>query len=67
MGHRAAVRLSDGSVIEERPGLGRVRADEVARMVDGLVASVEAVEVSSSDQAELGDWRRRRVSIEVLP
>ena len=66
-GHRAAVLLSDGSVIEERPGIGRARADEVARMVTGLVASVEAVDVSFSEQAELGDWRRRRVSIEVLP
>jgi len=66
-GHRAAVRLSDGTLIEEREGIGRSRASEVARMFTGLVASVEKMEFSSSERAELGDWRRRKVSIEVLP
>lgn len=66
-GHRAAVRLSDGTVIEERAGIGRSRATEVARMFTGLVASVERVESSFSERAELGDWRRRKVSIEVIP
>lgn len=66
-GHRAAVRLSDGTVIEERAGIGRSRAAEVARMFTGLVGSVETVEFTHSDSPELGDWRARRVSIEVIP
>lgn len=66
-GHRAAVRLSDGTVVEERAGIGRSRATEVARMFTGLVASVETLEFSYSEQAELGDWRLRKVVIEVIP
>lgn len=66
-GHRAAVRLSDGTMIEERAGIGRSRAVEVARMFEGLVDSVEKLAFSYSEEAELGDWRSRRVSIEVIP
>jgi hypothetical protein len=66
-GHRAAVRLSDGTVVEERKDIGRSRASAVARMFHGLVASVETVEMTFSDRAELGDWRQRKVSIEVIP
>lgn len=66
-GHRAAVRLADGTVVEERAGIGRMRAAEVTRMFTGLVRSVEKLEFSYSDRPELGDWRRRRVSIEVIP
>ena len=66
-GHRAAVRLSDGTVLEERTGIGRSRAAEVARMFTGLVDTVEDVDFSYSDRAEVGDWRRRKVSIEVMP
>jgi len=67
VGHRAAVRLSDGALIEERAGIGRSRAAEVARMFTGLVDSVEKLEFSYSERAELGDWRLRKVSVEVIP
>ena len=67
VGHRAAVRLSDGALIEERAGIGRTRAAEVARMFTGLVDSVEKLEFSYSERAELGDWRLRKVSVEVIP
>jgi hypothetical protein len=66
-GHRAAVRLSDGTLIEERAGIGRSRAAEVARMLTGLVDSVETLEFSYSEKAEPGDWHMRKVSIEVSP
>jgi hypothetical protein len=67
VGHRAAVRLSDGALIEERAGIGRTRAAEVARMFTGLVDSIEKLEFSYSERAELGDWRLRKVSVEVIP
>jgi hypothetical protein len=66
-GHRAAVRLSDGTVLEERVVIGRSRAAEVARMFTGLVDTVDEVDFSYSERAEVGDWRRRKVSIEVIP
>ena len=66
-GHRAAVRLADGTVVEERADIGRSRAVAVARMFEGLVASVETLESSYSDDPELGDWRQRKVSIQVIP
>lgn len=66
-GHRAAVRLSDGRILEERAGIGRARAADVAQMLTGLVDSVEDVEFTFSERAEPGDWRLRRVVIEVVP
>jgi hypothetical protein len=36
-------------------------------MFTGLVDSVENLEFSYSERAELGDWRLRKVTIEVIP
>lgn len=66
-GRRAAVRLSDGSLMEEREAIGEVRAREIARMFDGLVDSVESIAVSHSTKAIPGDWRNRKVVVTVRP
>jgi outer membrane protein OmpA-like peptidoglycan-associated protein len=66
-GHRAAVRLSDGSILEERPGLAARRAREVAGMFHGLVPTVERIEQVVDESAEPGDWRDRKVTITVYP
>ena len=66
-GRRAAVRLSDGTVIEERERIGEVRALEIARMLTDLVDSVETIAVSFSENAVAGDWRARQVAITVRP
>jgi hypothetical protein len=66
-GQRAAARLSDGKVIEERQGIAAVRAREVGRMFDGLLDNVERIEVSSSEEPQMGDWHQRKVVITVHP
>lgn len=66
-GRRAAVRLTDGTVIQEREGIGEVRAREVARMFEGLVDSVETITISHSEDAIPGDWRARKVAVTVRP
>ncbi len=67
VGHRAAVRLSNGDLVEERQALAEIRAREVGRMFNGLVDTVERVDVSHIDAAEPGDWHDRKVTITVYP
>ncbi|MCL6249696.1 hypothetical protein M3P36_01350 [Altererythrobacter sp. KTW20L] len=66
-GHRAAVRLSDGTVLEEQPGLAARRAREIAGMFNGLIPTVERIETVVDESAEPGDWRDRKVAITVYP
>ncbi|MEO5706265.1 MAG: hypothetical protein ABIT10_01945 [Alteraurantiacibacter sp.] len=66
-GARAAVRLTDGTVVEERQGLAELRARSVGRMFEGLVPSVQDVAVTYSDEPQTGDWQQRRVTITVTP
>ena len=66
-GQRAAVTLSDGRIMEERKGIAAVRAREVARMFDGLVETVETIDVESSEEPRMGDWQQRKVTISVYP
>lgn len=66
-GLRAAVQLSDGTLVEERAGLAEIRARSVGRMFEGLVPSVQEVAVSYSEEPQTGDWHERRVTITVTP
>ena len=66
-GRRAAVELSDGTVVEERDGIAQARADQVARMFQDAVESVEQIDVSSSEEPQSGDWQERKVVITVYP
>ncbi|MEL1251317.1 hypothetical protein [Aurantiacibacter gilvus] len=66
-GYRAAVRLTDGTVVEERSGLAELRAGQVARMFDGLVDSVDEIDVVFDEDAEPGDWQDRRVDVRIIP
>lgn len=66
-GLRAAVRLSDGTLMEERQGLAEIRARSVGRMFEGLVPSVREVAVTYSEEPQTGDWQNRRVTITVTP
>jgi hypothetical protein len=66
-GARAAVRLSDGTLVEEREGLADIRARSVGRMFQGLVPSVEDIAVTYSEEPQTGDWQQRRVTITVTP
>ncbi len=66
-GYRAAVRLTNGKIMTEREGIAEIRADQVARMFDGLLPGVENVQVGSLDHPELGSWQDRKVTITVYP
>lgn len=66
-GVRAAVRLTDGTLVEERAGLAEIRARSVGRMFEGLVPSVQDVAVTYSEEPQTGDWHNRRVTITVTP
>jgi hypothetical protein len=66
-GYRAAVRLTDGDIIAEREGIAETRANQVARMFDGLLPGLEHIDVSGMDQARPGDWQDRKVTITVYP
>ncbi|HSG55066.1 MAG TPA: hypothetical protein VLA45_06390 [Paracoccaceae bacterium] len=66
-GHRAAVRLSDGSVLEEHEGIAARRTREIARMFNGLISTVERVDSVVDESAEPGDWQDRKVAITVYP
>ncbi len=66
-GHRAAVRLSDGSVLEEHEGIATRRTREIARMFNGLIATVERIDSVVDESAEPGGWQDRKVAITVYP
>lgn len=66
-GYRAAVELSDGELLVERNGISRVRTREVARMFEGLIDSIEEINVASSEEFTSGGWEDRKVTITVYP
>jgi hypothetical protein len=70
-GYRTSVRLTDGSRLTERPGLGRDRARQAAELLRGagLTAPTYAVSWSDAPEPEAGpaDARRRRVIVRVSP
>ena len=67
VGHRAAVRLSNGRVLAERSGLAGKRAREIGRMFEGLVSTVEKITINASETAIEGNWQMRRVDVIVEP
>jgi hypothetical protein len=69
-GLRGAHRLSDGTLLEESPGVGQRRAEEVARLLEGagLNVPLAIAWVSSESEADgIDDWRSRRVTIVLEP
>lgn len=66
-GFRAAVRLTNGEVLQEREGLATKRAGEVARMFEDLSPTVQTVAVTAREEAVVGDWRDRKVEVVVSP
>lgn len=70
VGVRGAHRLSDGTLLRESAGVGRRRAEEVARLLRGAGPELDAevqwidggAEADGSD-----DWRTRRVTVILTP
>lgn len=65
--YRGASRLDDGTVIEEKRGMAKQRADKVVGILKGLGAENAAftVEVFEDDMKPTGreDWKLRRVEV----
>lgn len=66
-GYRSATRLTDGSVLTEREGLARRRAEEVAQLLRGAGLTAPSYEVKWVDAAESGGPEGRRVTVVVTP
>ena len=66
-GHRSATRLDDGTLLEEREGIARARAEELARMFQGAGLDEVEYDISAQEQAVEGGPELRRVEIRVVP
>ena len=66
-GYRGATRLADGTILEEREGIARARAEEIAKMLRG--AGLDTVEyvIRGDSAASEGGPDERRVEITVIP
>ena len=68
---RGASRLSDGTVMTERPGMARRRADKLVGILTGVGVDPATVRATSTEQppAPTGadDWRSRRIELTVRP
>ncbi len=68
---RGAMKLSNGRVLTERPGIAMARAEEIAELFQGAGISRSSIESNWRDDAEpadgVEDWRSRRVTVRVEP
>jgi hypothetical protein len=70
VGVRGAHRLSDGTLLEESPAVGRRRAEEVARLLEGAGLNVPLAVGWMDGESEadgVDDWRSRRVTVVLEP
>jgi len=70
VGHRGAVRLSNGRTMVEQPAIGRKRAEQVAMLLQGANLTAPSYTVGWRDEAAasgVDDYLSRRVVITVRP
>jgi hypothetical protein len=71
VGHRGAVRLSNGRTLVEEPSIGKHRAEQVATLLRGAGLTLPSYAVSWHDQAAaatgIDDHLSRRVVVTVRP
>ena len=69
-GVRGAHRLTDGTLLRESPAIGRRRAEEVARLLEGAGLNVPLTVDWQDGEPEadgIDDWRTRRVTVVLEP
>jgi hypothetical protein len=69
-GVRGAHRLSDGTLLEESPSIGRRRAEEVGRLLEGAGLNVPLALDWTDGESEadgIDDWQSRRVTVVLEP
>jgi hypothetical protein len=69
-GMRGAHKLSDGTLLEESPGIAQRRAEEVGRLLAGagLKAPLAVGTADGKSEADgVDDWRSRRVTVVLEP
>ena len=68
---RGAMKLSNGRVLTERPGIAKARAEEIAELFEGAGVSRSSIQSIWRDDPEpadgIDDWRSRRVTVRVEP
>jgi hypothetical protein len=71
VGHRGAVRLSNGQTMMEEPAIGKKRAEQVAMLLQGANLTAPSYKVSWHDEAAaasgIDDYLSRRVVVTVRP
>lgn len=71
VGHRGAVRLSNGQTLVEEPAIGKKRAEQVATLLQGASLTAPSYTVRWRDEADaasgVDDHLSRRVVITVRP
>jgi hypothetical protein len=71
VGHRGAVRLSNGRTMVEEPAIGKKRAEQVAMLLQGANLTAPSYKVGWRDEAAaasgVDDYLSRRVVITVRP
>jgi outer membrane protein OmpA-like peptidoglycan-associated protein len=70
-GYRGATLLSDKTVLTERQGIAKARAEEIADLLQRAGVSKAVIQVTSRDEPEpadgIDDWQSRRTSVRVEP
>jgi hypothetical protein len=66
-GYRGATRLEDGTVLAEDEDIGRKRAEQVAKLLEGAGLTAPTYVTEWKTRAETGDASRRRVRVVVTP
>jgi len=70
-GYRGATLLSDKTVLTEREGIAKARAEEVADLLKRAGLSKAAIQVTSRSEPEppkgVDDWQSRRTTVRVEP
>jgi hypothetical protein len=67
VGYRAAVRLSNGEVVRERDNLARLRAEQVAHLLQGAGLDQQEYVIRASNEPQTGGPEERKVTVRIVP